>query len=249
LNRKVYLLGFISFFGSSLFAQPGDNLANQIPKVEKYDESIVDPTYGIRIYEPLNYQLAGDSVRYCAGYACQSWVEDHYASGQLLHKGYYIDGQVKVYKNYYPNGKLEREFKNIDTFKTLAKLYYSNGNQKSEVKYQEGEPVSWTDFFDNGQVEYSEEYHKSFTYHNYKRSYFKDGKPESLFEIENKKKMEFSKKEYYANGNLKIDGFLKFDDSTYDYFKDGKWSYYDESGKLTKEEFYDKGGKQKEKTY
>ena len=91
-----------------------------------------------RLYEPLNMVLAGDSVRMENGYAVNNWKEDFYDDGTLLHRGYYIDGQLKVYKNYYPNGQIEREFKNIDGFRSLQKKFYADGILKSEVKYMGG---------------------------------------------------------------------------------------------------------------
>ena len=98
-----------------------------------YTADIIDPVYGILLYEPLNMFTRSDSSRMEGGYAINGWKEDHYSDGQLLHKGYYIEGQLKVYKNYYPNGNLERNFKSIDGFRSKAILYFENGNLKSEA--------------------------------------------------------------------------------------------------------------------
>ncbi len=234
-------------------AQPGNSsikLENQIPKKVTYDETIIDPRYGIQLYEPLNFQLGGDSVRNCEdGYACQSWVEDFYANGNLLHKGYYIDGQLKFYKNYFPTGQLEREFKNLDNVRCTMVKYYSNGQMKSKVKYVDGGAILWQDFYSNGNPEFYEEYHKSFDYHIARKSYFENGNPQSTLEMVNKKKLDFVKKEYYENGQVKIDGAVKYDRAGFDYYSTGKWTYYDENGNPTKEEYYTKGTVTKEKTF
>lgn len=216
-------------------------LDNQKPEKTIYDETVVDSVYGITMYEGLNLQLGGDSVRHCDGYACQSWVEDHYTNGQLLHKGYYIDGQLKIYKNYYPDGQLEREFKNIDNVKSKATLYYPDGSVKSEIEYFDGQAKEWTDYWPNGNVEYYEHYHKSFEYHLERTSYFEDGSIESQFLLDNKKKLIFTKVEYHPNGTVAVDGEMHYDEGSWLMYKTGKWNYYDENGNSTKTETYDKG--------
>ncbi len=236
---KNILLFSLLITSTASFAQP--DLESQVPKEKKYDATIVDETYGITMYEGLNLALEGDSVRMENGYAVNNWKEDYYEDGTLLHRGYYIDGQLKVYKNYYPNGQLEREFKNIDGFRSQSKLYYKDGTLKSEVKYMEGSPLLWVDYYTNGNMEYYEEYHKSFMYHIAKRSYYETGQAESLFELDNKKKLNYTQNDFHANGNNKVDGFLSYDKSLLDYYRTGKWTYYNEQGKATKEEQYSDG--------
>jgi antitoxin component YwqK of YwqJK toxin-antitoxin module len=250
MNCKIYTLLLLLGLPALVFAQPGKNdLANQVPAIPKYDASIVDETYGIRLYEPLNMSLQGDSVRLCQGYACQGWVEDHYESGTLLHKGYYLDGQLKVYKNYYPDGILEREFKAIDAYRCQMKLYHPNGLLKSDIKYQDGAPLVWTDYHSNGKMSYYEEYGKSQTWHVAKRAYFEDGSPEFLLELADKKKLTYSRKEYHKPNVLKAEGEMAFNEGIMDYVKTGKWVYYNESGTAVREEIYQAGSVVKEKTY
>ena len=70
-------------------------------------EAIYDSTMGIDIYEKLNFAMGGDSVRYTGkGYAAQNTWEDYYDNGAVLHTGYYIDGQLRSYKNFFPGGKV-----------------------------------------------------------------------------------------------------------------------------------------------
>ena len=234
--KNILLLIFIA---SSTFAYTQTDLESQIPKEVKYDNSVVDETYGIQLYEPLNMVLEGDSVRMENGYAVNNWKEDFYADGAMLHRGYYIDGQLKVYKNYYPNGQLEREFKNIDGFRSLLKKYYSDGTLKSEVKYMESSALLWIDYYTNGKMEFYEEYHKSFLYHIAKRSYYESGQAESL--LERVKKLDFTQNDFYKDGTNKIVGTLSYDMTSYDYYRTGKWMYYDEGGKAIKEELYSDG--------
>jgi antitoxin component YwqK of YwqJK toxin-antitoxin module len=243
-------IAIIFCLGSGVaFAQPGKDLASQVPEVPKYTEKIVDSKFGIQLYEPLNMQLRGDSVRLCSGYACQGWVEDHYENGQLLHKGYYLDGQLKVYKNYFPNGKIEREFKAVDAYRASMKLYYPSGTMKSSVNYQDGVAQEWTDYHENGQMSFHEEYHKSLTYHVEKKHFFSDGTIEYSLTLSDKKKLIYDLKEYHKPNVLKSEGKMKFSASINDYIKDGKWLYYNESGSPVREEQYQNGSVVKEKAY
>lgn len=246
MKKKLFLLGALALgVQLSVSAQVTESLENQVankdgaPHTNAYDEGIVDETYGITMYEALNPMIEGDSTRMCDGYACEGWVTDKYANGQVLHKGYYIEGQLKVYKNYYPDGSLEREFKALNTFSAQSKLYYPTGQMKSQVKYVEGSPLIWSDFYANGQLEYYEEYHKSFNYHIARRGYFEDGKPETLLEMIDKKKLRFSQNDFYANGKKKLEGGLIYDKKIYDYRKIGTWKHYLETGALDKEEKFD----------
>ena len=250
MMRNLLLLSFIASLFSCYNAVAQDSaLAAQLPKKLTYSEEVVDPIYGIELYEALNFALEGDSVRNCDGYACQAWVEDFYDNGAVIHKGYYLDGQLKVYKNFYPNGQMEREFKALDSFRSIMRKYWSNGTLKSEVRYVEGNAIKWTDYYEDGQVEYHEEYNKGFDYHIERKSYFKNGKPQELFTLDNRKKLIFIQQEYYENGTMKTNGTIKYDSQIFDFYKVGKWLYYDENGNLTREETYVKGNLDKEKVY
>jgi len=233
-----FILGL--FIMNLAFAQ--EELDEQIPKKQVYTADIVDNVYGITLYEPLNMVLSGDSSRMISGYAADQWVEDFYESGQLLHRGYYIKGQLKVYKNYYPNGKLERHFVNVDNFRSKVSLYYSTGIIKSEVEYSEGAPKVWSDFHENGKMEYHEEYHKSMLYHKEKTSYYDNGQISSQLLLTHKKKLTYTQNDFYKSGAKKMEGHVIFDKNQYDYYKTGTWIYYNESGTPIKEETY-KGGK------
>lgn len=243
---RHYLLIAAVFLGSAtnVQGQVTEKLKDQVTKEDQakqgHDASIVDPTYGITIYDNLNPMVEGDSTRISEkGYAAEGWITDKYESGQILHKGFYIEGQLKIYKNYYPDGTLEREFKALNTYTGQLKSYYPNGQMKSKVKYVDGASLIWSDFYENGQLEYYEEYHKSFAYHIAKRSYFEDGKPESLFEMTDKKKLHFSQNDFFSNGNKKLEGLLFYDKKIYDYRKIGTWKYFLENGQLDREEKQD----------
>jgi antitoxin component YwqK of YwqJK toxin-antitoxin module len=211
----------------------------QIPEPTKYKaEKVVDPEYGITMYDKLIFDIGGDSVRNDKkGYACQGWIEDIYESGKLLHKGFYEDGHLKSFKNFYESGAVERQFKLVDFKRCNLQIFYQNGNKKSEITYYEGAPQIWTDYYENGQIEYAEESSKSLEFLIYRRSYTADGKPQEIFEMVDPKKKIYTKKEYYENGNIKAEGPMKFSKIMIDYQKDGEWKVYDEAGKVSIEKW------------
>ncbi len=250
--KKISSLIIACSVSGFVFAQPTKNtqhLNDQVPHKKKYTADVVDPQLGIDMYEPLNMFVSADSVRLCNGYDCEGWVTDYYENGQIIHKGFYVDGQLKIYKNYYPDGTLEREFVTIDNYRCTAKLYYPDGTKKSVVKYLHGSPMVWSDFYADGTPKYYEEYHKSLNYHIEKKTYYDNGKVEDELVLVHKKKLNYDKNEYHNNGQMKVDGSMAFSEESYDYFKTGTWKFYDESGTIKKELTYNQGRVSDEKKY
>ncbi len=237
--RKTLLFIFSVILTNSIWAQV--DYEHQMPVNKQFDRSIIDSVYGIMHYEPLNVMLSGDSVRMCGTYACNNQVKDFYVTGELVHNGFYIDGQLKSYKNYFPNGNIERDFRSIDLYRSQVKIYYESGKLKSQVKYNEGAVQEWTDYYESGQIEMSEEKTKSCTYHVFSRFFYADGKPMKSLELTDKKKISYSYKEYYAGGTVKLEGSKVYKEELGDYLNTGTWKYYDESGSVTKEEKFDNG--------
>lgn len=230
----------VSVFILIFLVKPGfSQFSGQIPQAVKYNAAkVVDPEYGITMYDKLNFEIGGDSIRNDKkGYACQGWIEDLYESGTVVHKGYYEDGHLKAYRNFYPNGTIERMFKIVDFKRCNMQIFYSDGKIKSDITYYETNPQIWTDYYHNGQIEYTEENAKSMEYLIQRKSFTEDGKPQEIFEMIDPKKKIYSKKEYYENGNIKAEGQMKFSPSAVDYQKDGTWKYYDEAGKVTTEQW------------
>ena len=116
-------------------------------------------------------------------------------------------------------------------------IFYASGKLKSEIIYYNGSPQIWTDYYSNGQIEYTEENTKSMEYLVNRKSYSEDGKPQEIFEVTDVKKKKYVKKEYYESGKLKAEGPMKYNSSSIDYQKDGVWNIYDESGNITKEKW------------
>ncbi len=238
LISLILTVSFIHFYSQSIIK----------PK-ELYkptQNEVVDAEYGIVIYNTLIPCMGGDSLRYSkVGYNAQSWQEDYYASGKLLHRGFYIDGQIKVFKNYWENGNLERELIAVDNLRCKLYTYYPDGQPRSEVTYYEGTEIKEKDFFENGTIELDEEIDKK-NGHIIKRIInYPNSKPKLIMEITDKKLKIYSYKEYYDNGNLKEEGTLNFRKDMNDYVKNGIWKYYDENGNLVKSATYVNNEEQK----
>jgi antitoxin component YwqK of YwqJK toxin-antitoxin module len=242
-TTTMRLIIYAAFFFVCFTLQAQISFNEVIVNPKKYEFSTVfDSTYGIVGYNNLISAIAGDSVRLDqSGHKVQGWLEDRYTSGTTLHKGYYIDGKIRVFKNFYPDGKLERSFKLKDAKRSEMTIFFANEKVKSIIEYV-GETITHQeDFYENGMKEYEEEFDKSGLILWKKVSYHKDGTSESSLEVIDKKRKKYLQQEFYEGGKLKCTGEMKLNMETYDFMKDGKWNYYDESGKLLKSETYSKG--------
>lgn len=238
---KSILSILIFFVCVSSFAQ--NDLKDKSLYFKTFDaKEIIDETYGINIYEGLNMMLGDKSTRNgINGYAANGFLEDYYTTGELLHKGFYVDGQLKIYKNYYPNGNMERNFRMVDIKKSKMTIFYEDGTMKSDIVYIENEALSWIDYYPNGMVEFEEIYDKSFQYYEKKANYYSNGKPENILELTDKKKLLYSQSYYYENGNLKEQGVVKYDKAMFDYSRIGDWKLYNENGVAIKIQKYTNG--------
>lgn len=218
------------------------NIFQKELEAEKIDPAtVLDPEYGVMVYNRFAPSLGGDSVRMCQGYACQGYIEDFYTNGQLLHKGYYTNGVANFFKNYYPNGQLERDFRAIDVFRGKLATYYEDGKKRTEGVYREGSTLKYEEYFPNGQMFYIEEFDKKQEYFIQNITYKEDGKVQSSLILENPKKLQFVKSEFHPNGNIKEKGTLVYSRTMMDYIKTGTWVVYDETGKKSKEIRFENG--------
>lgn len=230
-------------------AQKRNDLTDKSLYNNTYDATaVIDKKYGIVMYEPLNMMLGKDTVRNDQnGYAANGYEEDYYTTGQLMHKGFYVDGQLKIYKNYYPNGNVERNFRMVDLKKSKMTTYYEDGTMKSNVVYVGSEPLKWEDYYPNGTLEFTEQYNKTFEYYVFKANYFENGAPENTLELTNKKKLIYTQIYYHGNGNVKEQGEMKYSMAIFDYEKIGVWKQFNENGKAIKEMKYSNGNLVSEK--
>ena len=211
-------------------------------------------------YAPLNAALGGDSIRYAKGIPCAGWVEDHYPDGTIMHRGYYGEGRLLVYRNYHPNGLLEREFKAQSSTRCSMRTWHPNGVLRSETAFVQGAALTFTEHYTNGAVRYTEEKHPSLPYYKVMDLFAPDGKPISTLHVVDKKassaapspkpamvergkasaakNVVFEQREYWPNGQLRASGRSQFNPHRYDSQRIGAWTYFDEAGKPVMEERY-----------
>jgi antitoxin component YwqK of YwqJK toxin-antitoxin module len=232
LRRIIIMLLLFSGFCRA------QRFADQIPQVKKYTQAeVYDSINGITLYNKLIENLSGDSVKYNkAGYNAQGWNEDFYKNGKTLHKGYYVDGKLKVFKNFYENGQVERSFVNPDPLHAHVDIFYENGLPKRKISYYEGKPQKYYEFYDNGLPKSAVENEKEMKYITLKKSWYANGQIEDFIELKDKKEKIFTEKKYYMNGQVKEEGNLKLSADGLNYLKEGMWTFYDENGKNKKTE-------------
>lgn len=232
--RYLFAVIFFNLF-TVVFAQ---RFADQVPQIKRYSQKeICDSVNGITIYNKLIEPLGGDSIKYNkTGYNLQGWNEEYYNSGKPVHKGYYVDGRLKVFKNFYENGQVERSFVSPDPLHCNLDIYYENGFPKKKIAYYDGKPQKLYEYYENGLPKTALENEKEMKYVTLKKSWYSSGQMESYLELRDKKVMLFAQKKFYENGQLKEEGLLKLSKDGKDYLKDGEWTFYDESGKNKKVE-------------
>lgn len=241
-NRLIFVISLIV----ATYCSYAQRFSDQVPQLKRYTtKEVTDVDYGIVMYNKMVVSIGGDSIRYTKdGYNAQGWQEDFYVSGKLLHKGFYVDGYIKIFKNYYENGQVERNFVNVDPKRCKLEIFYEDGKPRSSITYFDGNAQNQYDFFKNGSPEYVEENDKDIEFLYKRNSYYENGLPASMFELVDKKTKKYIKKEFYENGRVKEEGNMNFRKDLGDYQKEGPWTYYDEKGNAIKTEKYHNGEKE-----
>ncbi len=237
---RTYSLILFCLLKVTLFAQ---RYSDQVPQLKRYTPAeIIDADYGIIKFNKLAPSMGGDSIRYTKdGYNAQGWQEDFYVSGKLLHKGFYTDGFIKIFKNYFENGQVERNLVNTDPKRSKLEVFYEDGKVKSNITYFDGNPQNQYDFYRSGAPEYVEENDKDMEFLYKRNSYLENGLPVSMFELVDKKTKRYLKKEFYENGRIKEEGSMILRKDLGDYQKEGVWTYFDDKGNTLKTEKYHNG--------
>ncbi len=209
----------------------------------RYEASqVIDPEKGITLYDNLNVNLGGKNVRYDEeNNLVQGWVEDYYENGTVLHRGYYLDGQLRTFKNFYDNGKLERRYNASNWRRSKMRTYFSTGETRSKIAYYKNKEQKSQVFYANGKPQFVEEKNKFAQYYIMTKSFYEDGKVKSVFQLTDKSNFTYSKTEYHPNGNVKEQGAMKFDLAKNAYLKEGHWKRYDDAGKVIAEQTFAAG--------
>lgn len=236
--KKYYYIFLFLFICVQINAQ--QRFADQVPQIKRYlQKDIVDSIEGIKMYNRLIAAIGGDSVTYNkAGYNKQGWNEDYYISGKLLHRGYYIDGQAIVFKNFFENGQCERTVVNPDPLHCNIDIFYESGKQRRQINYYNGLPQKWYEFYANGLPKYTEENEKEMKYITLKKSWYDNGQVKDVMEITDLKNKKYNQKIFYENGQTKGEGPVVLSIDGKSYVKDGTWNFYDSNGKNKRTEKY-----------
>jgi antitoxin component YwqK of YwqJK toxin-antitoxin module len=212
----------------NLVAQVDDWLDN----VEEFDWNVENP---ISEYERFNIFTINDSVRLCDKKPCKGWIKDYYPNGQLKHKGYYENGKLpQGYENYFDNGQLERKFTVISPVRAEVMIYYKDGTPRTQMELKKNQILKAVEYYPTGKVESIEEYSNNLKYYIKFNFYYSNGNPQSILEIVDPKKLIYTSKKYYKDGQLKEEGFRRYDPTTGDYKRIGEWKFYNLQGKLIK---------------
>lgn len=237
------LVVLIFIFSLTFLVGQAQRFADQVPGIKRYtSEEVFDPEHGIKMYNKLVPSLGGDSIRYNnAGYNLQGWKEDYYMNGKLLHKGFYVDGQIKVFKNFYESGQIERSIIVSDPAHSSVDIYYPSGTVRKQILYFSGNAQNEYSFFPNGNKASVIEKDKEAQILYKEQKYFENGNPSKEISIVDKKAKKYLEKEYYENGRVKVEGQSSYKPESKNYEKEGEWAYYNEKGQLIKKEKYKNG--------
>lgn len=233
LKNLVKIITILTLSCNYIVAQ---RFADQVPQIRRYyQKDICDTVDGIKMYNKLLDAIGGDSVTYNkAGYNLQGWNEDYYMSGKLLHRGYYIDGKVIVFKNFFENGQCERTVVNPDPLRCNMEIFYENGKPRKQIYYYNGLPQKKYEYFNNGLPKYLEENEKEMQYVTLRKNWYSNGQPQITLELTDEKAKKYKMSDYYPNGQLKSEGNLIYSSDKKGFLREGTWNYYDQTGKSKK---------------
>ncbi len=183
-------------------------------------------------YTKLIDFLSSDSARYNSdGTLSEGWKEDYYSTGKILHKGFYKNGKLLLFKNFYENGICERQLKSPDPLHHEIDLYYENGNMKEQKTYFNSVIKRISEYYANGFQKCKTDFDKEGKLIISKKSWYPNGSIESELKLMDSKTKKYTQKHYYDNGYLQEEGHLLFSLESKSYKKNGVWNVYDLTGK------------------
>ncbi len=145
------IVGLFQVTTTDAIANRDSSLTEKIDEFLSFDPEVDSTVY--TGYKAFSSELGGKKIRTeDNGAPVQGWVIDYYPNGNIMHKGYYVDGKLKIFKNYYDNGMLERSSKLTSYRKAHVEIFYSDGRQKSVLKYFKGRVYKWSQFLYDNEV-------------------------------------------------------------------------------------------------
>lgn len=192
----------------------------------------IDTLFGNNAYNKLIDVLAGDSMRYTGtGILVQGWIEDYYPSGKSLHKGFYKNGKLVLFKNFFENGQCERNFQSSDPINSVLDIFYEDGTLHRQIIYYNALVKKVADYYSNNIPKRQIEFSKDQKYLIQEKTWYADGNIALEFKLIDLKTKKYQRKCYYPNAVLKEEGNLVYSYDTKHYYKNGVWYSYDAFGK------------------
>ncbi len=225
------------------FTLPAQEDQNQQSRAKRFTQAeVLDSAGGINLYSRLVDAPGEDSVLVDgSGKSLQGWNEDYYTSGKLLHRGYYVNGKLIMFKNFFENGQCERSMESSDPQHSSLSVFFENGLPRKRISYYNGLPQKLYEFYENGQPKLLEENDKEVKYITAKKSWYDNGRLQSNLELVDLRNKKYAQKNYYLNGQVSEEGPVILLSGTHDYVKDGTWYCYDRNGKNKRLERHSKG--------
>lgn len=229
----IFLFAVVCFPYFLLAQKKKQKNPSQKTEEKRYlQEEVLDSLGEISIYNRLIPSLNGDSIRFFAnGEKLQGWKEDHYNSGKVLHKGFYKDGQLELFKNYWENGKMERVMAVIDSSHTNLEVYYESGNQRRQIIYYKGKIKRYSSFYPNNLLNHTEEYDEETGLLLKKKTWFANGQIESELVLQDQKTKKYKLNSYHSNGKLSESGTQYPSKKGEGFVRSGTWTIQDSTGK------------------
>lgn len=225
------------FCGVNYYAQ---TVLSEIPSSGKFApevEQIESLTDGITIYDQYSTMLKKPEVRKEGSIFIQGKIEDHYANGQLLHKGNYENGIVYSFTNYYLNETVERKYKHKKEGNGTLTSYYLNGNTRLIAKYNNYLAYDVIKFTKEEGVVYLQQLNPETGTPELVQENYENGVPKSIMELQDPEKMEYLQITYTETGAKLTEGKLEYNTDENGLLKKGEWLQYDENNNPTPLEY------------
>jgi antitoxin component YwqK of YwqJK toxin-antitoxin module len=203
-----------------------------------------NPKYRSNIERVVNYRNGvRDGVAKIYQYKeSPSLIEDYYKNGELVRSITWYKDSLKMSEGIYTKGVKD----------SIWTSWYQNKQKESEFHYFEGVLKEWSMWYPNGKKK--ADGYGDYCYRQGKLTeWYENGnlKEEWIFQIGQPQTFKL----YYQNGKVKQEGFGgeysedvrtvysfgRCKSGGYKSPESGAWKYYNESGKLVKEENYDNG--------
>lgn len=243
-TKLLVQFGFIFLLSSTFSTGNAQNVLKEIPETDVFSpesEEVEDPRKGIEIYDQYCWFNERPGYRENSAGSITGKVEDHYASGNILHEGTYSEGRLASFTNYFENGSVERKFKFKSEGSGDLMVNYLNGYQRKIAKYADFRVYFLQEYYDNGVMAHGEERDKKTFLPKYIVDKSYDDKVVSQIDVSDPKTFTFVQTIYSANGKKLEEGELRYLMESDEFIHEGIWFTYNMNEVVTSEVNYKAG--------